>query len=166
MSTKHSTFPIAIIQITITTVDQKRKQSAQTSFPLICAIASSFGQVLFEATVRLVLVAILVLIAEVKLTLTALLAPIFLLSAVPLFFGLGLLLSVFNLIYKDVSRVVTILLRYGIFVSGVIFPVATIPVLAHFNYYNPFALVIDSIRSAVLISEVLLPIFGMNELLV
>ncbi len=146
-------FLAGIIQVAIGTVDQKRKESAQTSFPLVCSIASGYAQLTFETVVRLTLTAIIFVLTDVEPYLEALLSTFILISAIPLFFSLGLLLSICNLIYKDVGRVITIVLQYGLFISGVIFPVTNIAILSELNAYNPFAIFIDATRLAVLVGE-------------
>jgi ABC-type polysaccharide/polyol phosphate export permease len=41
------------------------------------------------------------------------------------------------------------LLQYGIFVSGVIFPIGASPILQSINRFNPFAVYIDASRGVV-----------------
>ena len=69
------------------------------------------------------------------------------------FVGVGLLLSILNVVTKDVSRLVNIALQYGIFISGVIFPVENINFLATLNAFNPFAQFIELSRSMAFLGE-------------
>jgi ABC-type polysaccharide/polyol phosphate export permease len=71
------------------------------------------------------------------------------LAAFFLFFGAGLIFGILNVIYRDVGRVVNIVLRYGIFLSGVIFPLGTSAKVEFFNSINPFAVFVESARQIV-----------------
>ena len=64
--------------------------------------------------------------------------------------GIGIFLATLNLVYKDVSRVVTIILQYGIFVSGVLFPLRDVRYLDTLNLFNPLYVFIESSRSVVI----------------
>jgi ABC-type polysaccharide/polyol phosphate export permease len=58
----------------------------------------------------------------------ALTAPILLfalLPAITLFIGAGLILGIMRVINSDLSRITTLLLQYGIFGRGVVFPLGT-----------------------------------------
>lgn len=130
----------------IQTVKQRTQDAMRTAIPLTAAISASFGQLCFDTVVRLALVVLLVaLFGPVPaphlpyLALAVLAGLIFCLS-------LGLILSIFNMIYPDVDRITTIILQYGIFLSGVIFPLSTLGSLSILENYNPFNVFIKSAR--------------------
>lgn len=130
----------------IQVVRSRTQEAMKTSIPLTAAITSSFAQLCFDAVLRLVLVAVLVAafgpVPNVHLPylfLSLLTGLVFCLS-------LGLILSIFNMIYPDVERLTNIILQYGIFVSGVIFPINTLGPLAIIENYNPFNVFIKSAR--------------------
>ena len=66
-----------------------------------------------------------------------------------MFFGAGLILSVLNAIYKDFARVTDIILRYGLFLSGVIFPIGTSDLAVLLSKLNPFAVFVNASREIV-----------------
>ncbi len=68
-------------------------------------------------------------------------------------FGVGVLLGILNLMLGDVSRMVMIFLQYGIFVSGVIFPVSRLGRAGEIMAVNPLHLIVDSIRSLVVLGD-------------
>lgn len=130
----------------IQTVKQRTQDAMKTAIPLTAAISASFGQLCFDTLVRLALV----------VTLVAIFGPIpapdlpylalAVLTGLIFCVALGLILSIFNMIYPDVDRITTIILQYGIFLSGVIFPLSTMGPLSVLENYNPFNVFIKSAR--------------------
>lgn len=137
------------VQTPIQVVQSRNKEAMKTAFPLSASIVSGFAQLLFDTLVRCVLVIVVVATTQSWPTWQGLMLPVALFPALLLFIGVGLLLGILNVIYNDVSRVVTILLQYGIFVSGVIFPLYDTGLLSILNLFNPFAVFIDACRSLV-----------------
>ena len=125
------------------------KEAMKTSFPLSASIVSGFATLLFDTLVRCVLVILVVAITQSWPTWQSLMLPVALFPALLLFTGVGLFLGILNVIYNDVSRIVNIVLQYGIFVSGVIFPLYDTGLLSTLNLFNPFAVFIDSCRAIV-----------------
>lgn len=131
----------------INVVKAKAASSMKTSLPLSVAIASSFAQICFDTLVRLALVIALVVLFQdwpmpnvLGLMLVIITSIVFCLSA-------GLMLSIVNMAHSDTQRIITILLQYGLFLSGVIFPMSSMGVLAVFEPWNPFAVFIAASRS-------------------
>ena len=137
------------IQTPIQVVQSRNKEAMKTAFPLSASIVSGFAKLLFDTLVRMALVTIVVVTTQSWPTWQGILLPLVLLPAFLLFVGTGLLLGILNVIYNDVSRVVNIMLMYGIFVSGVIFPLYDSGLLSTLNLFNPFAVFIDVSRSIV-----------------
>ena len=137
------------IQIPMQVVQSRNKESMKTNFPLSASIVSEFARLLFDTMVRIILVSIIIVSTQSWPTAQGLMLPFMLLPALFLFTGIGVMLGILNVIYNDVSRVVNIILQYGIFVSGVIFPLYDIGILSAFNAINPFAVFIDASRSIV-----------------
>lgn len=137
------------IQIPMQVIQSRNKESMKTNFPLSASIVSEFARLLFDTMVRIILVLIIIVSTQSWPTAQGLMLPFMLLPALFLFTGIGVMLGILNVIYNDVSRVVNIVLQYGIFVSGVIFPLYDIGILSTFNAINPFAIFIDTSRSIV-----------------
>ena len=137
------------IQIPMQVIQSRNKESMKTNFPLSASIVSEFAQLLFDTMIRVVLVLIIIAFTQSWPTVQGLMLPFTLLPALFLFTGTGVMLGILNVIYNDVSRVVNIILQYGIFVSGVIFPLYDVGLLSVFNAINPFAIFIDACRSVV-----------------
>tara|TARA_A100001037_G_C15072213_1_gene599981 strand:+ start:515 stop:1372 length:858 start_codon:yes stop_codon:yes gene_type:complete len=135
------------IQIPIQTIQSRNIEAMKTSLPISASIMASFAQLSFDTLVRVCFVVCLVAFTDTIWTWKAFLLPLLIAPALFGFFGMGLCLGILNLVYNDVSRVTSILLQYGIFISGVIFPIANLPVLGVINDFNPFAIYIDAARS-------------------
>ena len=137
------------IQIPMQVIQSRNKESMKTNFPLSASIVSEFARLLFDTMVRIILVLIIIVSTQSWPTAQGLMLPFTLLPALFLFTGIGVMLGILNVIYNDVSRAVNIILQYGIFVSGVIFPLYDTGILSAFNAINPFAIFIDASRSIV-----------------
>lgn len=135
------------IQIPIQVVQSRQKDSMKTAFPLIAAIMAGFANLIFETAVRVGLVSIVILVTQSWPIWEAIFLPFVLLPGFFFFAGIGLLLSLLNVIYKDVSRVTAIILQYGIFVSGVLFPINEVGILSFLNQFNPFYTFIEASRT-------------------
>ena len=133
------------IQQPLQTVRARNTEVMKTALPLSAMVISGFAQLLFDTLVRMAFVVTVILITSTKLHWSAALVPIALLPAVLLFLGLGLILAMANVIYADVGRVTMIALQYGIFVSGVIFPLGSLP-FSEILSWNPAYVFIEAAR--------------------
>lgn len=127
-------------------VTSRNAAMMKTSIPLSAAIASSFANLTFDTIVRFVAIAALIVWTGSWLTTSAWLSLGAMIAGVIFCLGVGLCLSVVNAVYSDVSQVVTIALQYGIFLSGVIFPISSVPELGIFEFINPFNVFIQASR--------------------
>lgn len=130
----------------ITVVRSKVSSAMKTSMPLSASIASSFAQLAFDTLVRLVFIVLLVVAYQQwpDPNVFGLLFTIF--SALMFSFGIGLILAIANIVYTDVERVVTIVFQYGLFLSGVIFPLSFMGPLSFLETVNPFAVFVTATR--------------------
>lgn len=127
-------------------VKNRTSDVMKTSIPLSAAIASSFAQLLFDTSIRLILVIGLVIYYGPNPNLLGILGILPLFIGSLLFMSFGLILAIFNMIYLDVDRIVSIALQYGIFVSGIIFPISTLGPLTFLEHYNPFNVFVSASR--------------------
>ena len=139
-------FLIGCIQQPLQIVRARNAEVMKTALPLSAMVISGFAQLLFETMVRMAFVGAVIVVTSTKLHWSAMLMPIVLVPAVLLFLGLGLVLAMANVIYADVGRITMIVLQYGIFISGVIFPVASLP-FSDMLSWNPAFVFIDEVRA-------------------
>lgn len=134
------------IQQPLQIVRARNAEVMKTALPLSAMVIGGFAQLLFDTMVRMVFVVIVILITATKLHWSAILLPIAVVPAILLFIGVGLILAMANVIYADVGRVTGIILQYGIFLSGVIFPMASLP-FSEILVWNPAYVFIEEART-------------------
>ena len=125
----------------------RNNEVMKTALPLSVSIASSFVRVIFDSLVRLGFLVILIFVTGAWPSLMAPLVLPALIISLTFFLGFGLLASILNIVAQDVERVIAVALQYGIFVSGVIFPLSKFGPLDFLEYINPFAVFIIATRS-------------------
>lgn len=130
-------------------IASRNKDAMKTSMPLIATISSGFAELSFDTFVRILLVTGIMMFMGTWPTWTAPGLLLVFVAAFFLFFGAGLIFGILNVIYRDVGRVVQILLQYGIFLSGVIFPFGDSALAQLLSKLNPFAVFVDSGRQMV-----------------
>lgn len=132
----------------IQVVRSQNQNTMKTSMPMSVAIASAFAQLSFDTLVRLGLVVVLVIAFAQWLAPNILVFMLALSTGAIFCLGVGLFLSILNVIYPDIDRFVNIILQYGLFLSGVIFPVSTLGPLAVLEHTNPFNVFIQATRDS------------------
>lgn len=133
------------VQQPLQMVRARNSEVMKTALPLSAMVFSGFGQLMFDTLVRLCFVVCVMLYTGTTVSASVVLVPLILLPGAMFFLGLGMVLGISNLIFGDVGRVTNIILQYGLFLSGVIFPIASLPfsdVLA----WNPFYVYIEWVR--------------------
>lgn len=143
-----------LVQRPMIVVKTRIAETMKTALPLSAAIMSSFAQLVFDTLVRTILVIVLILVFAQWPKPAFGVLVIGVMSSALFCFSLGLILSIFNAVYSDVERVTNIVLQYGIFVSGVIFPISSMGPLAWLEIYNPFAVFISALRNGFFRGEI------------
>ena len=137
----------------ITVVQSKAASAMKTSLPLSAAIASSFAQLTFDTLVRVVLIIALVLAYRVTPDLHVGWLLLSLGASMVFCMSLGLLLAIVNIVYTDTQRLVTIILQYGLFLSGVIFPVTAMGPLEVLQVANPLCVFLNAARDGLFLGD-------------
>lgn len=136
-----------LIRGPIDTAASQIRSITRSGFPLSSAIVANFAQLTFETSVRLVAVVVVFALTQGLPAWEIIFVPLPIAFGTLFFLGFGLTLSMLNLVYRDVAKLVTIALQYGILLSSVVFPLEHIPRMAGLLLLNPFYIFIDSIRS-------------------
>jgi lipopolysaccharide transport system permease protein len=121
--------------------------------PLIVVILSRYGSVCANTLIRLVFLIFILFFYNIIPNLNILLIPLVLLPLVCFGLGLGILLGIFNSANSDIENVSNMFLRYGMFVSSVIFPMPTEGVLGLVNNLNIFNHLIVGIRDFIVLGQ-------------
>tara|TARA_B100000686_G_scaffold258635_1_gene270946 strand:- start:1352 stop:2278 length:927 start_codon:yes stop_codon:yes gene_type:complete len=137
------------INKTIHTISSRNRLVTTTELNLSVYVLSDLAQIMFDALIRFVFVLIIMLVTSTYPTWGLFFLPFVLVLSFTFSLALGILLGLLNLVANDVSRLVSIFLQYGIFLSGVIFPVTDMAFLSYINWLNPFAIFIKYSRELV-----------------
>lgn len=139
-------FLVGCVQQPIAVVRNRNSEAMKTALPLSATIAASFARLLFDTAVRLALLVVILVVTRAVPAPASPLALVVVLVATLSFLGAGLVLSIENIVYPDVERVAGLILQYGIFLSGVIFPLSAFGPFAVLDVINPFAVFIGAAR--------------------
>jgi len=148
----------AFLTSPITVVKSRNASAMKTSLPLSASLVASFARSFFETLVRLALVLAAALVVGAMPVATVPLAVLVVLMGCLLFGAIGLIASIANIVVPDLQRVVTALMMYGIFLSGVIFPLSGLPYVGFLEWANPFAVFIQAARELAFTGELTHPL--------
>lgn len=123
------------------------------NMPFILFNISAMGDVVFDYIIRVILIWILLSIFGVSFSYTWVLLPLMLIPFVLIGFSLGIFLSFFSIYFSDIKNIVEIGIRYGLFGSGVIFPVPNAGIITDVLRLNPIFILIDNLRNALVFTE-------------
>lgn len=138
----------------ISVVRSKNAYSMKTALPLSVSIAASFTQLSYDTMVRLAFLLILVVSYSQwpQPHFGWFLLTVF--TGIMFSLALGLIFSIFSIIYPDVEKIIGIIMRYAIFLSGVIFPLDKLGALAFLEDWNPMAVFVNGSRDALFLGKI------------
>jgi len=146
------------VTLPIATVESKISEAARSELPLISFVIAGFAQLSFDTLVRIAATAIVFIGFHGAPAITIIATPFVIFFALIFFSGIGLTLAIFNLAYRDINKIVVMLLQYGMLLSAIVFPISRIPVLGQISVFNPFYIFVDSIRTLTVFGELRHPI--------
>jgi lipopolysaccharide transport system permease protein len=118
-----------------------------TNYPILIAMLSQLGIVIFETLIRLVAIIGIMVWFNIGVGFTNILFTILSFISITIFsFSVGMLLSISDIIIQDTRRVIEIFLRYGLFMSSVIFPFPTEGFFGLINKFNFFNTYVNALR--------------------
>ena len=132
-------------------------------FPRVFIPLGAIGALLLDLALSLGLLFLLMLCYRWPVSAKLLWLPVFTLAAVLATSGSGLILSAFNVSFRDVKYAVPFLIQMGIFVTPVIYPIRYIP--GHWRILmglNPMTGVVLGFRYSLLGSASPWPIMGLS----
>jgi lipopolysaccharide transport system permease protein len=132
-------------------------------FPRVFIPLGAIGALLLDLALSLGLLFLLMLYYRWPVSVKLLWLPVFTLAAVLATAGSGLILSAFNVSFRDVKYAVPFLIQMGIFVTPVIYPIRYIP--GHWRILmglNPMTGVVLGFRYSLLGSASPWPIMGLS----
>jgi lipopolysaccharide transport system permease protein len=118
-------------------------------FPRLLAPLASILPGLVDLLFSFLILAVLMTVYGVGPTWAILTLPLWLLAAMAVALGIGLLLGTLNVRYRDVNHVITLLVQLWLFVTPVAYPATLVPAPWRGLYYlNPMAGVVEGFRWA------------------
>jgi len=134
---------------------QRGKAVLETSrYPMIAIILSNFGQMIYDLTVRILFVFVVMVYYQSLPSWRIVFLPILLIPLVMFSLGSGVLLAILNIIVQDTQKIVQVVMQYGIFFSSVIFPMTTDGLVGHLNTLNPFNTYVVVIREFIVFGTI------------
>lgn len=136
------------INISISSFQSAGQLLTRTYFPPECPMVAGLATIVLQAGLEaVILMAVMILVSNVAWT-AILLIPIFALLAC-FAFGLGLVLAVLNIRYRDVAYLMGILLQVWFYATPIVYKTTQVPDSANrFLQFNPLAAYVNAIRRA------------------
>lgn len=106
-------------------------------FPHESLVLAAFGQSILDFMIRLALLVVVFAWFRVELVSTVLLTPLILLGLSVLTVGCGFLLALMNAVFRDVGKVLAIVMTFGMFLTPVVYPPPISWPASLINYVNP-----------------------------
>lgn len=118
-------------------VTAAKQMLAKINFPREALILAKVGQVFFNFAIKLILIVALFLWYQIPVTWTVILAPVALIHLVMLGTFFGLLLAPIGTLYSDISKALTLIVGFWLFLTPVLYPVPSGGGLATLVRLNP-----------------------------
>jgi len=128
-------------------IQKEKSILSKVKYPLVIVLLSNFGKVFYELLLRLGLVIVMFVYYGMSLHLEFIVLPALFIIITIFSLGIGMILAILNEIYPDIKNIVDIFLRYGLFVSSVIFLMPTEGLIGKINLFNPFNTYIVEFRN-------------------
>jgi len=121
-----------------------------TDFPIIASMLSQLGGVLNDSLIRIFAVIAIIFWCQIDSSLLSVfLAILALIPVILISFSLGVISAILDMLIQDTRRVVDVFLRYGLFLSSVIFPFPVDGVLGSVNNFNFFNTYVVAVRDLI-----------------
>jgi lipopolysaccharide transport system permease protein len=127
-------------------VNESKAMLAKINFPREALILTSIGMVLFNFSIRVVLLVLVFVWYEVSVPATIFLVPLGVLSMVLFGLMVGLLLTPFGVLYNDIGRTIAIATQAWFFLTPVIYPVPPASWAATLVKLNPVTPLLQTTR--------------------
>jgi lipopolysaccharide transport system permease protein len=119
------------------------------NFPKETLILSAIGITLVDFLVRLILIVIVLVVFQVSPKWTAIFLPIVILPLIIFTIGLGFILALANMVFRDTTNIVSLLISFLIFLTPVVYPSPKTGIMAKIMVINPLTSLIMAPRDVV-----------------
>lgn len=121
----------------IQAVTTAKPMLARVKFPREALILSKLGEVFFNFAIKLILIVALFVWFRISVNWTVILAPVALIHLVMLGTFIGVMLSPFGVLYQDISKGLTLVTGFWLFLTPVVYPLPTDGVFGFLVQFNP-----------------------------
>ena len=121
---------------------------SKINFPKEALILSGIYKLLFNSSIKIIILLAFIVIYGVGFHWSLLLFPLFLLFSVLIGSAIGLFLTPIALLYSDVSRLVTMLLSLIMYLTPVVYGIPESGIMKKLMVYNPFTAMVTTVRAA------------------
>ena len=129
---------------------------ARVNFPREALILAKIGEVFFNFAIKLILIVALFIWFHVSVSWTVILTPVALIHLVLFGTFIGILLAPFGVLYQDVSKALTLLTGFWLFLTPVVYPVpnaGTFGFLVNLNPVTPLLVTVRELATTGVVSE-------------
>jgi lipopolysaccharide transport system permease protein len=131
-------------------VNQSRAMLRKINFPHEALLLAGLAEVLFNAMIRAVLLAGVLIWQDVTVPVTVFLAPLGLAVLILVALGIGVLAAPFAMLFNDIEQALAVFLTLWMFVTPVLYPPPTTWPGSLTMRVNPVAPVLDTARAWIL----------------
>lgn len=129
---------------------------ARVNFPREALILAKMGEVFFNFAIKLILIVALFIWFHVSVSWTVILTPVALIHLVLFGTFIGILLAPFGVLYQDVSKALTLITGFWLFLTPVVYPVpnaGTFGFLVNLNPVTPLLVTVRELATTGVVSE-------------
>lgn len=139
----------ASVNLPMQSTNAARGILTKINFPKEALIISGIYKLLFNTSIKLVLLVVFVLVYGAGFSWTFLCIPLAILGAVVFGITVGLFITPIGLLYKDISRLVSFGLQFLMYVTPVVYAIPKSGVMKTIMTYNPISSIIITTRDLV-----------------
>ena len=130
---------------------------SKVNFPKEALVIAAIGHPLLDFMIRLVLVAFVFIWYGVPFKAQMIFVPFILLPAILLAIGLSFVLSIVNLVLRDIGSILGVTLTFGMFLTPVLYPPPTTWPSSLINILNPLSPVLIASQDVIAYGSLLQP---------
>lgn len=130
---------------------------SKVNFPKEALVIAAMGHPLLDFMIRLVLVAFVFIWYGVPFKAQMIFVPFILLPAILLAIGLSFVLSIINLVLRDIGSILGVTLTFGMFLTPVLYPPPTTWPSSLINILNPLSPVLIASQDVIAYGSLLQP---------
>jgi lipopolysaccharide transport system permease protein len=124
------------------------------NFPKEVLVISALGQPIFDFMIRLLPVSIVMIWYGFVPSSGIIFIPFILMLVILLALGIGFILSIINLIFRDIANAISILLTFGLFLAPILYPPPVTDTFSLINTINPFSPLLIATQELLLGSDI------------